>query len=96
MKISYEEYLKDWIEMPVFDESIFYPKIENRKLGFIDEDMESIAAYFRWELNQRNRRLDRHCLTSKLRVEKLIYQKKYELARDLDTLKLFSKYLIPS
>ncbi len=98
MKISFEEYLKDLIEMPDFDESIFYPEIENRKLGFTDEDMECIADYFRWQLNQRNRRLDKRCLISilKLRVAQLIDQKKSELARDLDILKLFSKYLSPT
>ena len=93
MKISYEKYLKDRIELPVFDESIFCPKFENRKLGFTDEDMECIADYFRWQLNQRNRRIAKHrlILILKLRAEQLIVQKKSELARDIEALNLFLK-----
>ena len=58
IKISLQEHLADRIEMPVFDESIFYPEIENRRLGFTDEDVECLAKYFRWQINQQNRRMD--------------------------------------
>lgn len=46
MKISYEEFLRDREDMPIFDESIFYPEIERRKLGITDEGMESITKFF--------------------------------------------------
>ncbi|MBK7962224.1 MAG: hypothetical protein IPK04_14215 [Bdellovibrionales bacterium] len=47
MKISYEEHMKDRIEMPIFDESIFYSEIKRRKFGISDEEMESVVEYFR-------------------------------------------------
>ncbi|MFN8791136.1 MAG: hypothetical protein ACK5Y2_06740 [Bdellovibrionales bacterium] len=80
-------------EMPIYDESIFYPSIERRKLGITDEDMESIVQFFRWHLEQRNRRLDLQRIIAifKLRMKKLIHQKKSELARELEALKNFSK-----
>ncbi len=46
----------DHIEMPVYDESIFYPEIRCRKLGITDEGMECILEFFRWHIEQRNRR----------------------------------------
>jgi hypothetical protein len=45
MKISYEEHMKDRIEMPIFDESIFYPEIKRRKFGISDEEMESVVEF---------------------------------------------------
>lgn len=93
MKIGYEEYLKDRIEMPVFDESIFYPAVARRNLGITDEDMECIVEFFRWHIKQRNRRIDRKRIIAllKLRAERLMIQKKYELVRELEALKNFSK-----
>jgi hypothetical protein len=93
MKISYEEHIKDRIEIPVFDESIFYPERELYKLGFTDEDIEVLVEYFRWHLNQRNRRMgcQRIIALLKLRMEHLIQQKKSELARELEALQSFSK-----
>lgn len=93
MKFSYEEHMRDRIEMPSFDESIFYPEIETRKLGFTGEDTECIAEYFRWQLKQRNRRIDKLHLISilKLRAVQLIAEKKSELACDIEALNLFSK-----
>lgn len=38
--------------MPVFDESIFDPEAEVRKLGFSSEDIDAIVAYFRWFIEQ--------------------------------------------
>lgn len=92
-KYSYEEFLAEREEMPVYDESIFYPAIERRKLGISDEDMECIVEFFRWHINQRNRRIDRQRLIKllKLRMEKLIHQKKVELVRELEALQNFSK-----
>lgn len=43
--------------MPRFDESIFYPQEERRSLGISDDDMDSIVAYFRWQMDQREKRL---------------------------------------
>lgn len=79
--------------MPVYDESIFHPEIARRKLGITDEDMECIVEFFRWHIKQRNRRMDRQRMISilKLRTEKLIHQKKLELARELEVLQNFSK-----
>ena len=79
--------------MPVFDESIFYPEIETRKLGFTDEDIECIAESFRWLLNQRNRRMDcqRIIALLKLRMDYLMQQKKSDLVRDIEALHNFSK-----
>jgi hypothetical protein len=45
-------------EMPVYDESIFYPAIARRKLGITDDEMECIVEFFRWHIKQRNRRMD--------------------------------------
>lgn len=93
MKIGYEEYLKDRIEMPVFDESIFYPAVARRKLGITYEDMECIVEFFRWHVEQRNRRMDRQRIITilKLRAERLMIQKKSELVRELEALQNFSK-----
>lgn len=93
MTITYEEYLKDRIEMPVFDESIFYPERRLYELGFTDEDIEVLVEYFRWHLNQRNRRIDRQRIIAilKLRAEKINHQKKLELARELEALGNFLK-----
>ena len=79
--------------MPVFDESIFYPEIGRRKLGISDEDMECIVEFFRWHIDQRNRRMDRERIIAilKLRAERLMNQKKIELARELEALQNFSK-----
>jgi hypothetical protein len=92
-KISYEEFLRDQDVMPAHDESIFYPAIKRRKLGITDEDMESIVDFFRWHINQRNRRLDRRRIISllKLRAERLMNQKKSELVRELEALQNFSR-----
>lgn len=38
--------------MPVFDESIFDPEAEVRKLGFSSEDIDAIVSYFRWFIEQ--------------------------------------------
>ncbi len=80
-------------EMPVYDESIFYPVIERRKLGMTDEDMECIVEFFRWHIQQRNRRTDRRRIIAllKLRIENLIHQKKLELSLELESLKNFAK-----
>lgn len=80
-------------EMPVYDESIFYPAIERRKLGISDENMESIVEFFRWHIKQRNRRMDRRRIIAilKSRAEHLMNQKKSELARELEALQNFSK-----
>lgn len=79
--------------MPVFDESIVYPERELYKLGLNDEDIECLVQYFKWHLEQRNRRMDRQRVISllKLRAEKLMHQKKSELARELEALQNFSK-----
>lgn len=92
-KYSYQDFLKDREEMPVFDESIFYPEIARRKLGISDEDMECIVEFFRWHIKQRNRRMDRQRIIAilKLRAERLMNQKKSELARELEALQNFSK-----
>jgi hypothetical protein len=92
-KYSYEDFLADREEMPTYDESIFYPEIKRREFGISDEEMNSIVEYFRWHLNQQNRRMDcqRIIALLKLRVEYLIQEKKSELARDVEALKLFSK-----
>ncbi len=42
--------------MPVYDESIFYPEEARRALGISDDDMDSVIAYFRWQLEQREKR----------------------------------------
>ena len=42
--------------MPTFDESIFYPEEARRSLGINDDDMDSLIAYFRWQLEQREKR----------------------------------------
>ncbi len=93
MKISYQGFLKDREEMPVFDESIFYPERELYKLGLNDKDIECLVQFFKWHLEQRNRRMDRRPIIAilKLRTEKLIVQKKSELARDIEALRNFSK-----
>ncbi len=93
LKYSYEDFLAEREEMPVFDESIFYPEIARRKLGISDEDMECIVEFFRWHIKQRNRRMDRQRIIAilKLRAEQLIDQKKSELARELEALQNFSK-----
>ena len=80
-------------EMPVYDESIFFPAIERRKLGISDEDMECIVEFFRRHISQRNRRLDRRRITTllKLRAKQLMIQKKSELVRELEALQNFSK-----
>lgn len=80
-------------EMPVYDETIFYPAIERRKLGINDEDMECIVEFFRWHIKQQNRRMDRQRIIAilKLRAEQLLNQKKSELARELEALRNFSK-----
>ena len=80
-------------EMPVYDESIFYPAIERRKLGISDEDMECIVEFFRWHIKQRSRRMDRQLIIAllKLRAEWLMNQKKSELIRELEALQNFSK-----
>ena len=79
--------------MPVYDESIFYPEIERRKLGLTDEDMECIVEFFRWHIKQRNRRMDLQRIIGllKLGAEKLIHQKKLELARELEAFQKFSE-----
>lgn len=93
MKISYEEHLRDRDEMPVFDESIFYPERELYKLGMNDEDIECLVQFFKWHLEQRNRRMDRQRIIAilKLRAEYLMNQKKFELAREFEALQNFSK-----
>ena len=85
MKISYEEHLKSRLKMPTFDESIFYPEVERRKLGITDEDMKQLVEFFRWQLEQRNRRRNRRRVITmlKLRMEKLIHQKKIELLHEI-------------
>jgi DNA invertase Pin-like site-specific DNA recombinase len=40
-----------------FDESIFYPEEKRRALGISDDDMGSIVAFFRWQMEQREKRL---------------------------------------
>jgi hypothetical protein len=37
--------------MPAYDESIFYPAIERRKLGITDEDMECIVEFYQWHIH---------------------------------------------
>lgn len=80
-------------EMPVYDESIFYPAVERRKLGTSDEDMKCVVEFFRWHIQHRNRRMDRRRIISilKLRVEQLINHKRSELTRELEALQNFSK-----
>lgn len=92
MTITYEEYLRDREEMPVFDESIFYPERELYKLGLNDEDIECLVKFFKWHVEQRNRRLDRQRIIKllKLRMEKLILQR-LELIRELEVLRKFSE-----
>ncbi len=91
MKIRYEEHIKDRIEMPIFDESIFFPEIKRCKLGITDEDMKYIIEFFRWQLDQRNRRMSCQCIMTilKLRMEKLIHQKRSELSRELEAFQNF-------
>lgn len=80
-------------EMPIYDESIFFPEVERRKLGITDEEMESIVEYFRWQFDQDNKRKAKHRLIEllKLRPQQLILQKKLELERDLELIKTFSR-----
>ncbi len=68
MKITYEEFLKDREVMPVFDESIFYPERELYKLGLNDEGIECLVQFFKWHLEQRNRRLDRQRIIAILKL----------------------------
>ncbi len=91
-KYSYEEFHAEREEMRVYDESIFYPERELYKLGLNDEDIECLVQFFRWHIEQRNRRLDRQRTIAilKLRAELLINQKKSELARELEALQNFS------
>lgn len=35
-----------------FDESVFYPEERRRALGISDDEMDSIVAYFRWQMDQ--------------------------------------------
>jgi hypothetical protein len=93
MTITYEEFLRDREVMPVFDESIFYPERELYKLGMNDEDIECLVQFFKWHLEQRNRRLDRQRIIKllKLRMEKLIRRKELELVRELEELRKFSE-----
>lgn len=79
--------------MPVFDKSIFYPERELYKLGMNDEDIEWLVQFFKWHLEQRNRRIDLQRIIAilKLRAEHLMNQKKSELARELAALQNFSK-----
>lgn len=42
---SYQDFLADRIEMPVFDESIFYPAIERRKLGISDKIWNASSSF---------------------------------------------------
>lgn len=74
--------------MPVFDESIFHHDRELYKLGLNDEAIECLVQFFKWHLEQRNRRLDRRriIVILKLRAELLMNQKKSELARELEAL----------
>lgn len=55
--------------------------------------MECIFEYFRWQLSQRNRRIERQrmIMLLKLRADFLIQQKKSELSHDIEALRLFSK-----
>lgn len=71
----------------------FYPAIERRKLGINDEDMECIVEFFRWHIEQRNRRMHRQRIIAilKLLTEQLLNQKKFELALELEALQNFSK-----
>lgn len=93
MKISYEEFLRDREEMPVFAESIFYPEVERRELGITDKEMENIVEYFNWHINQINKRKEKQKLLEllKQRPRQLILQEKIELERDLEGLRNFSK-----
>lgn len=43
--------------MPIYDESIFYPAERRRAVGISDDDMDSIVAFFRWHIEQREKRL---------------------------------------
>lgn len=92
-RITYEEHIKDRDVMPVFDESIFYPERELYKLGMNDEDIECLVQFFKWHLEQRNRRMDRQRIIAilKLRAERLTNQKKSELIRELEALQNFSQ-----
>lgn len=92
-KYSYEDFLAEREVMPVYDESIFYPAVGRRKLGISDEDMECIFEFFRWHIRQRNRRMDRQRIIAilKLRAERLMNQKKIELARELEAFQNFSR-----
>lgn len=93
MTITYEEFLRDREVIPVFEESIFYPERELYKLGMNDEDIECLVQFFKWHLEQRNRRLDRQRIIKllKLRMEKLIRRKELELVRELEELRKFSE-----
>lgn len=42
-----------------FDESIFYPEERRRAFGISDDDMDSIVAYFRWQMDQLEKRKKR-------------------------------------
>jgi hypothetical protein len=63
------------------------------QLGFTDEGIEVLVDYFRWHLNQRNLRAEKRRLVSllKLRAAQLIVRRKFELTRDIEAIKLFSK-----
>lgn len=86
MKISLEENLENCADLPVFDETIFYPEIKKRELGITDDDMKHPVEYFIWQLEQRNPRDDQQRVIAilKSRMEKLIHQKKVEPSRDLE------------
>ena len=51
-KYSYEDFLKDRIEMLEFDESIFFPEQAAMGIGFTIDDFADITAYFRWIYDQ--------------------------------------------
>lgn len=78
--------------MPVYDESIFYPERILHDLGFADEDIEVLAEFMRWHINQRNRGLEMKRLMNVLggRRDQLFLRRKADLLQELQSLEQFS------
>lgn len=79
--------------MPIFDESIFYPERVVKDLGFTDEDINEIAQFFQWHINQRNRGLEQKKFIAVLhaRLNHLISRRRLELRTEFEQLDEFSR-----
>lgn len=82
----------DRIEMPVYDESIFYPERVLHDLGFTEDDINDLAEFMRWHITQRNRELEMKRLLNVLgaRRDQLFRRRKTDLMRELQSLEQLS------